>query len=102
MKDESGRTPEPDRTPEADRPSGADPAEPRQAPPPRPTMGQRIRHWLVGAAALIALLLVVQNQEPVNTNFLFWNAEMPRFLLLVLVYLLGTATGWILRWRSGK
>lgn len=97
MVDESGHAPEPDRTPE---PKSA--SESRRAPGPRPSMGQRIRHWLLGATALIALLLVVQNQEPVNTNFLFWNAEMPRFLLLVLVYLLGVASGWIVRWRSGK
>lgn len=63
------------------------------------TLGQKLR--LAGAAvvAVVALLLVVQNQEPTQTRFLTWTLEMPRFALLGFVWLLGVATGWFLRRR---
>lgn len=66
------------------------------------TSWERAKLVLVALGALVALLLVVQNQGPVETRFLFWSAEMPRFLLLAVVYVLGAATGWIARWQSRR
>lgn len=60
-----------------------------------------LRAVAVAAAVIVALVLVVQNQEPVETQVLFWHLEMPRFALLAGVYLLGAATGWVAR-RSGR
>ncbi|MFW6193306.1 MAG: hypothetical protein ACOC83_07445, partial [Gemmatimonadota bacterium] len=46
-----------------------------------------LRAVAVAAAMIVALVLVVQNQEPVQTQVLFWHLEMPRFALLAGVYL---------------
>lgn len=54
-----------------------------------------LRAVAVGVAAVVALVLVVQNQETVQTRVLFWGLEMPRFALLGVVYLLGAVTGWV-------
>lgn len=64
-------------------------------------LGRKLKLAAVLVAALVALLLVVQNQEPTQTRFLTWTLEMPRFALLAFVYLLGAATGWIVRRRRG-
>ncbi len=66
------------------------------------TVGQKLR--LAGAAlvAVLALVLVFQNQAPTETHFLAWSMEMPRFALLGFVWLLGIATGWFLRRRGGS
>lgn len=79
-------------------------SEPKEGPPrePRRSPGRVVRLVLIGLAVLIALLLVLQNQEPVRTRFLGWGVEMPHFLLLLFVYLLGAATGWIAHWRSRR
>lgn len=61
-----------------------------------------LKPTLVGVLVVLVLVLVVQNQEPVRTRFLLWAVEMPRFALLTFVYLLGGATGWILRWQAGR
>lgn len=61
-----------------------------------------VRTVAVAAAAIVALVLVVQNQEPVHTQVLFWSLEMPRFALLGGVYLLGAVTGWVARRRGRR
>jgi uncharacterized membrane protein YciS (DUF1049 family) len=63
---------------------------------------RKLKPVLVGAIVLVAAVILVQNQEPVETRVLLWSAEMPRFALLGGVYLLGVATGWIVRWRSAR
>lgn len=52
---------------------------------------------LVGAYAIgiIALIFVVQNLETVQVKFLFWTMQMPRALMLLLVFLAGAATSWL-------
>ena len=63
------------------------------------TLGQKLKLVAAAAVAIVALLLVVQNQEPTQTRFLTWSLEMPRFALLGFVWLLGVAAGWFLRRR---
>lgn len=63
---------------------------------------RKLKPYLVGAIVLVAVILLFQNQEPVETRVLLWSAEMPRFALLGVVYLLGVATGWVVRWRSRR
>ncbi len=48
---------------------------------------------------LIALVLVftVQNLEIVQVRFLLWDVNMPRALMIFVVFLLGVSTGWLLR-----
>lgn len=62
----------------------------------RRSIGRALRAVAGVLLAAVALLLVVQNQEPTQTRFLTWSVEMPRFALLAFVYLLGAATGWFL------
>lgn len=56
----------------------------------------------VGLAVAAVLALAVQNQAPTETRFLVWSAEMPRFALLGIVYLIGVVSGWAVRGRRGR
>lgn len=69
---------------------------------PGRTLAGKIRLAGTAAATLAVLALVVQNQAPTETRFLYWSMEMPRFALLIFVYLLGMATGWLLRRRRAR
>ena len=48
---------------------------------------------------LIALVAVfiIQNAEVVELHFLFWQMGMSRALMFILLVLIGTAIGWLLR-----
>lgn len=61
-----------------------------------------VRLVLLALIGLAVLVLILQNQEPVQTRLLAWSVEMPRFLLLAVFYGLGVATGWAIRWRGGR
>lgn len=56
----------------------------------------RLKLALAGILLLLVLVLVVQNQETVSTEVLFWAVEAPRFALLGLVFLAGVLTGYLL------
>jgi uncharacterized integral membrane protein len=45
------------------------------------------------AAAVVILILIMQNTEPVETRLLFVTVTMPRALLLVITTALGFAGG---------
>lgn len=68
----------------------------------RRSVGQLLRLVTMVLAAGLVLVLVLQNQDPVQTRFLGWSVEMPRFLLLAVIYGLGIVTGWFVRWRGGR
>ena len=76
--------------------------EPRRPRREGRSAGQILRWVLIGLGVLVILLLILQNQEPVRTRFLGWGVEMPHFLLLAFVYLLGAVTGWVAHWRSRR
>lgn len=61
-----------------------------------------VRIVVLALAAVAVLVLILQNQEPAHTRFLGWRVEMPRFLLLGVVYGLGVVTGWVVRWLGGR
>lgn len=48
---------------------------------------------IVGILILIALVLTIQNTEPVHTHLLFFTITMPRAVLLLLMTLIGFAIG---------
>lgn len=60
------------------------------------SLTSKLKLALAGILLVVVLILVVQNQEPVNTELLFWSVEAPRFALLALVFLAGVLTGYIL------
>lgn len=78
--------------------------ETEEGSPRRPGRSARkvIRLVVLALAAVAVLVLILQNQEPAQTRFLGWSVEMPRFLLLALVYGLGVVTGWVVRWLGGR
>jgi uncharacterized integral membrane protein len=43
--------------------------------------------------AVLGMIVVLQNTEPVNTRILFWSITMPRAILLVGTSLIGFAVG---------
>lgn len=50
---------------------------------------------LIAAAVIsvLAIIIIVQNTEPVETQILFFKVTMPRFILLLITALLGFAVG---------
>ena len=50
---------------------------------------------LAYAIGILALIFVIQNLETVQVNFLLWTVQMPRALMLLLVFLAGAATAWL-------
>lgn len=47
--------------------------------------------------AVIVLLFVLQNTEPVGVEFLLWTWTASRALVLLIVFLIGVAVGWLAR-----
>ena len=60
----------------------------------------RIKKWLGLALLACLLVIIVQNSETVRTQVLFFTLEMPRFVLLGLMLLIGFVIGLFL--RDGK
>ncbi|MCB0866732.1 MAG: LapA family protein [Solirubrobacterales bacterium] len=75
----------------ADRRDPNDPLGRKQ----RDTRSQ-IRLYLAGAAALAALILIVQNSQKVEFNFFFASAQTPLFFGLLIAFVLGALVGWLL------
>lgn len=66
------------------------------------TAGETLKLAAAGLVAAAVIALVLQNQEPIRTEFLFWSAQTPRFALLGIVYLVGVASGWLLLRRRRR
>lgn len=56
----------------------------------------RLRLYGLGAAAILALILIAQNSQKVSFNFFFANTEMPLFFGLVIAFVLGAIVGMLL------
>ena len=62
----------------------------------------KIKPVLIAAAAVLGLIIILQNTESVQTNILFMKIIMPRAVLLFITLILGGVIGavstyWILR-----
>jgi uncharacterized integral membrane protein len=57
---------------------------------------RQLRLWLAGIAAVLALILIVQNSQKVEFNFFFANTETPLFFGLLIAFVLGALVGWLL------
>lgn len=73
---------------------GRDPHDPLGRAPK--DTGRQIRLWLAGIAAVLALILIVQNSQKVEFNFFFANTETPLFFGLLIAFALGALVGWLL------
>ncbi len=57
---------------------------------------EKLKISLAAIAVVITFILVAQNQDTATTEVLFWSVEMPRFLLLGAVFLVGALAGYLL------
>lgn len=65
-------------------------------------IGGKVRLWLAGAGLALMIVLILQNQDPVDTQLLFWQFTAPLFLLLSMVGGLGLLAGYLLGRFGGK
>lgn len=56
----------------------------------------QLRIILVIVIGVLAVILAFQNREPVETRFLMFRMEMPRFVLLLLTTGIGFVAGFLL------
>ena len=48
---------------------------------------------VIAVVLLLSLIVILQNMQSVNTNFIFWEFSLPRAFLLFLTFLFGFITG---------
>lgn len=73
-----------------------------RGPPSRilvPALSMKFRNILLALVGLLVVIVVLQNTETVETEFLFASLAMPRALLLFLTFLLGIVTGLLIAAR---
>jgi uncharacterized integral membrane protein len=66
--------------------------------PTQQASGHRQRGWrfyVATAAAVLALIFVLQNTDETNITFLFATAELPLFFALIIAIGLGALIGWL-------
>ncbi len=57
------------------------------------------RVWLGVAIAEVAFAFIAQSRDPVASNLFMLQFTAPAWLTLTLVFLLGMATGWLVKRR---
>ena len=57
------------------------------------------RVWLGVAIAVVAFAFIAQNRDPVVSNLFMLQFTAPAWLTLTLVFVLGLATGWLVKRR---
>ena len=57
---------------------------------------QKIKYYLSTAIYILLGLFIVQNISPVDIDFLFWTIELPRSVVLFIVFLMGITAGFLL------
>jgi uncharacterized integral membrane protein len=64
------------------------------------------RNYLVlavwGVVAVLLLLFIANNSQNVELNFLFTETTWPLWLLVVVIFALGAAGGWVTKWWTGR
>ena len=56
-----------------------------------------IKLVLAIALAVVVVLFVLQNAEPVRVEILFWSWSASRAIVLLVVFLIGVVAGWLAR-----
>lgn len=57
------------------------------------------RVWLGVAIAVVAIAFIAQNRDPVVSNLFMLQFTAPAWLALSVVFVLGMATGWLVKRR---
>ena len=66
---------------------------------------ERFKIISIGILALLGVIIILQNTEPVETKLLFLSITMPRAILLMVTTLIGFALGVLVSFyfqRQGK
>jgi uncharacterized integral membrane protein len=72
-------------------------ADPRQPPAVQPRReGVNWRHWLLGIALLLVLIVSLQNSQEVEVEILFIQTQAPLIAILLVTALVGAAIGYLL------
>jgi len=59
--------------------------------------------WFGGAIAASIVIFALQNATVVDIDILFWRISLSKSLLVLLIFLAGVATGWLLpKWYAMK
>ena len=53
------------------------------------------RHWALGIAVVLVLIIIIQNAQEVKVDFLFVHTKTPLIFALVIAALLGALIGWL-------
>ncbi|MDH3316182.1 MAG: LapA family protein [Gammaproteobacteria bacterium] len=54
-----------------------------------------LKLMLAYAIGILSAIFVVQNLETVQVNFLLWTMQMPRALMLLIVFVAGAVSAWL-------
>lgn len=60
------------------------------------SMSERLRLWLTVAIVALLVIFTFQNLVTVEVTFLFWAIQMPRAILVFVVFVIGALLGWII------
>lgn len=72
-------------------------ADPRQSPAVTTRReGTNWRHWFLGAAVLLLLIVALQNSQEVEVEVLFVQTQAPLIAILLITALIGAAIGYVL------
>jgi uncharacterized integral membrane protein len=63
---------------------------------------RQVRLGVIGALAILGLVLVVQNSVTTEVSILWWSVRMPLFFLLVAMVALGVGLDRLWSWRRGR
>lgn len=77
-----------------------DPNDPLGRPPR--SASRQIRTYASIVLGILALILIAQNSQTVEFNFLFANTETPLFFGLLISFILGALIGWLLPRFRGR
>ena len=58
-------------------------------------MMKRVKLIAAGVIAVLLIIVIVQNREPVETRLLLATVQMPRAMLLAVTFLLGATVGFL-------
>lgn len=61
----------------------------------------RIKLVVMAGLAILGMIVVLQNTEPVNTRLLLWSVTMPRAVLLLGTSLIGFSCGVLVTFFMG-
>jgi uncharacterized integral membrane protein len=57
--------------------------------------GTNWKHWAIGTAVVLLFILVAQNAQSVELNFLFASVHTPLIFALLIAAGLGALVGWL-------